>query len=454
MREFEITFPGWAISLNDSPEVSQTSALIEMIVGKTIVTQNDNKWSKSIHDDAFLSAYPLALWFASCWWRLRWEPFPISMPKVTPSTEWRMSHEMMAAGHGYLWPRMLFASDGVNVHIWSIAQCSLEDKSQFRYLNSVYSAISAKNFEQTIDEFVSSVIARLSATNIEDTLLENLWEELKAERETPDLSNYRKLEALLGFDPDECPQELIKRFEDLSSEAGATAIWEIAPVCASPNPGSTLTSIISFTRSEGLEGQIDSSISRIAPRIDLTAQVWEQGQDLARQVRNILGLNGNAFTDDNLCELVGLNKTKAFSFISSPHYVPGIAIRNRSSERIKFLFKKPRRSGRRFEIARFIGDFLTTHASEQWLPVTDAKTARQKTQRAFAAEFLCPIKALCDLLADDYSEDAIDNAAEHFGVSPLAIQTQLVNNDFLPSRILGENDSGFNFPYLCNGDFY
>jgi len=103
------------------------------------------------------------------------------------------------------------------------------------------------------------------------------------------------------------------------------------------------------------------------------------------------------------------------------------------------------RPGRRFELARFLGDYLSSRGSGAWLPATDAHTARQQYQRAFAAEFLCPIGPLADFLAGDLGPAAIDDAAEHFAVSERAVETQLANHRLLPAGIL---EDGSAFPYV------
>jgi Zn-dependent peptidase ImmA (M78 family) len=48
-------------------------------------------------------------------------------------------------------------------------------------------------------------------------------------------------------------------------------------------------------------------------------------------------------------------------------------------------------------------------------------------QRAFAAEFLSPFKAVEDMLAGDYSDEKQQDVAEYFEVSPITIRTMLVN---------------------------
>ena len=57
------------------------------------------------------------------------------------------------------------------------------------------------------------------------------------------------------------------------------------------------------------------------------------------------------------------------------------------------------------------------------------RTRRQKAQRAFAAELLCPIDAIDDFLGPDLSEDKRHDAAAFFNVSPVAIDRQLENDN-------------------------
>jgi Zn-dependent peptidase ImmA (M78 family) len=118
----------------------------------------------------------------------------------------------------------------------------------------------------------------------------------------------------------------------------------------------------------------------------------------------------------------------------APNEVPlGLAVRHNGSDNLRLIFRKMNRMARRFEAARFLADHLLAPAKDHWLPVTDSKTARQKAQRAFAVEFLCPIEELKAFLDGDFSsDDAIDGAGEYFGVSALAIRSHLANNGLTP----------------------
>jgi len=234
--------------------------------------------------------------------------------------------------------------------------------------------------------------------------------------------------------------------------AGAAAITELAPVCASADPGATLERVMAFADAEGLEGHIDLAL----PTGDVTAAVptpaWQRGGALARRARAAVGLNGAAVADKLLCELVNLPMERALNTQDTPraHSPLSMAIRHGASRQLKFLLRKRNRPGRRCELTRLLGDALMADTDDRWLPATDAKTARQKMQRAFAIEFLCPIQSLTAFLGDDFSSDATEEAAEHFGVSHTAVETHLVNNGLLSSDVLREHDNYFEFPYVIH----
>ena len=107
--------------------------------------------------------------------------------------------------------------------------------------------------------------------------------------------------------------------------------------------------------------------------------------------------------------------------------------------RVVLRAKKP--TGRRFELARLLGDRCLTSENEPLRPATRASTYRQKAQRAFAGEFLCPINSLIEHLAQDFSEEAREAAADYFSVSPLAVTTLLVNHGLMARNDIWRMDA-------------
>ena len=59
-------------------EIRHTAAELQITVGNDSATRVDDTWSQSVQDRILVAAYPLALWFASSWWRLRFRRRSIS----------------------------------------------------------------------------------------------------------------------------------------------------------------------------------------------------------------------------------------------------------------------------------------------------------------------------------------------------------------------------------------
>ena len=102
--------------------------------------------------------------------------------------------------------------------------------------------------------------------------------------------------------------------------------------------------------------------------------------------------------------------------------------RKEQRNKVSVALRRPHPRGRRFALARLVGDHVVAKPADQWLPATETKTERQKFQRAFAQEFLCPYSELSEFLGTDQPDDyQIEEAADHFDVSPMLVSTTLVN---------------------------
>ncbi len=411
--------PGYA---SGSGPVPATEAEIGIVCSGRVLTHIDDSWSKSVRDVARISAYPMALWLAASWWRLRWEARP---KRENLDLSWRMSHELPAAGHGYTWPAISFESDGESIGIRS--RPSDGPHEPVRYLTAFDSWIDTASFEREVDAFVELVLARLDATKVREEQLCSLWRELRQERTDPQASNVRRLEARLGFDPDEAPEELLDRVDKLASRAGEVAAGEISIACAGPNAQHGIQEVEDFAGSAGIDAHIRPN-AVAAP--DPAATPGQRGFELARNARRAWGLGTGPVSNETLGELLGIG-VGAFRDPASGGRV-ALAIRHGRPDHAKLLFRKRNEPGLRFEGARFLAAHITASDSDRWLAATDAFTARQKEQRGFAAELLCPIESLDDRLKGDYSESAMEDAADAFNVSERVVASHLANREKIP----------------------
>jgi hypothetical protein len=424
----------WLPPFQGTEEVGRTSATIQIRFGVENATRFEDAWSQSVQEGARVSAYPLAIWLASSWWRIRWEPLPsrihLTQDQVPAHTDWRMSHEVPAAGYGFIWPQLTFASDGESIRV-TCRRSPASSTEPVHYLSEFEVAVPAREFEREIDNFMDLVLRRLDTLG--ETALHQLWREVLTERRDPEQSAARKIEARLGYDADQAPPGLLERLLDLATEAGANAIDEIAPVCAGSDPSGELQKVLSLASSPGILGRV--AIPNYGAPLNGTAQPWQRATQLATNVRTSLGLGVEPLNDKALSELLRISP-RDLETKPSAHGPMGLAIRAGNDRHLNLLFHKRNRAARRFEAARFIADYLAAEGNERWFPITDAVTARQKLQRAFAAEFLCPIDSLRSYLGDDFLPEAFEEAAEYFGISEMAIKSHLANHHLIPRALI------------------
>lgn len=421
----------WRSANNDRDEIRITGAALSIRVGEHVATQAFDDWSKSVSDSIHVSAYPLALWFAASWWRLRWEP---GFQESAPPLDWRQSHNCAAAGHGFIWPRLQFESDGEGIDIacWPTNGGPAEP---LRYLSRFRAHVTIRDYERAIDDFVSLVLSRLDSQGIRDTELHATWADVMAERGSPQETRLRRTEARLGFDPDAAPEALLHEILNLDSVAGEAAAAELTPACAGSNPEERVARLLEVARSgAGIPARFTHSSAILETMFSADFQLsppWERGWRLARSARKDWKLGDGPVSPKRFSEILGVTaKNLTNGPAAGSDLAAGLAVRQGGNKRSLFL-RRANRQGRMFEAARLLVDDFRAPDADIWLPATGTKSVRQKVQRAFAAEFLCPIEALDEFLAGDYSPERCEDAAEYFDVAPITIRSHLANNHLI-----------------------
>lgn len=411
------------------PEERACFAAVGIRAHSKWLTEGRDALANRLRHAPLLSAYHLAEWLAWNWWRLRWEP-------RSRVPDWDFAHRLSSIGGGYIWPNITIFSDGERTAL--IAKPTLEKpQTPFRYIADVAAIIPATEFESELDRFIEAIVERLDSEDIENTNLHTLWNSVSLERLDPDESRKKKLEALLGYDPDKADPrtigQLLRDVEDLSRPA----IEEIAAEHGQSGLVLTAADIHSIADRSGFEGSPRDVVKLDQPvHLPDRGQVpaWRLGTEMARALRAQLRLDSEPISDDQLAPMGGVQR----DIIESKTVGPNISFAlDERLDRSKVVLRSKWKTGRRFELARLLGDRIAGRAAKLF-PATRAYTYRQKMQRAFAAEFLSPFEAVDDMLAGDYSMENQLDVAEHFKVSSLTIRTLLVNHGRLEREDLNE----------------
>lgn len=418
-----------------SPEERATFGLLAVKANDRLLTLGIDTDSKTVRDGPYVPGYPLVEWLVWNWWRIRWE---FGRPNDrTAAGRWDFAHQMPTVGDSYVWPNITISSDGINAFVQS-KQSSAPETVLFRFLGTEHrEEISALTLEKAIDEFTSNIVSRLEAEGIRETNLHRLWNDLSSERADRELARYRKLEAQLGYDPDEADEGAVRRRLNDAAALGEEAMGELAAdATLYDDPLKSMAwsrDLSDIAERRGFDADLRTSFNLT----DTTgtskpgaAQAWCLGEQLARNVRLQASLDGERISNERLAEFAG---TTAAAISDTGQRSPSISFAlGRFDERARISLRSRWVTGRRFELARLIGDRLAyaqiSKLSEDLSPATRSFSYRQKMQRAFAAEFLSPFEAVDEMLSGDYSEEKQREVATYFKVSPMTVQSQLVNH--------------------------
>ncbi len=403
-----------------TPEEKACFGLLRVRTGDIELVSGFDHYTGGYRAGPLVSGYHLGEWLAWNWWRLMWEP-------KTSSPDWWRAHNMTAIGEGYSWPNLTISSDGVRTVLLPRGSVRADAKP-FRYMGAPPVIVPRKAFESAVDDFLGKLVARLEETGIGASNFRTLWSDVLAERADPETSKRRKLEALLGRDPDaEDGRDLEKLILD-AEQLGEGAAEELAAEAGQSNRMYTIEDIAGLANRFGQELNPQDAV-HTGSLTDLKSggetPAWLLGSRAAQRLREREKLGDRKVASKALFQMAGIGARGAeraargnasFSFSLDRGDGSGqIVIRRRGKE------------GSRFDVARLLGDRLVVCGADRLRAATHAYTYRQQMQRAFAAEFLCPFEAVEDILRGDYSAEAQEEAARHFEVSPLVVRTQLVN---------------------------
>jgi hypothetical protein len=307
----------------------------------------------------------------------------------------------------------------------------------FRYLSSQRVELPANRFEEAVDGLVAQVKDRLRSASIVNSNLDVLWKDLIAERTDPSVAIRRKFEALRGMEPDEME---IAEFEGLARDAETVGLDALGEVLADPNLPKYNGYVDTFQEraiGSGFSSATQEAVSDFVGVPFGEKPAWLVGTEAAEVFRRRRGLATGPVSNASLSELAGVPQSALEDRAKSAEFSYLLELRGTS----RLVLRSKWNTGRRFELARILGDVLMRKSDERLFPVTAAYTYRQRAQRAFAAELLAPFSSVCEALGTDSAMEAREEVAEHFQISELAIRTMLVNHRLLDRQALEDVNS-------------
>ena len=429
--------------------VDEVIAPLLIAFGDRRATRYIDQRSGRVLDWADLDMGAMAERILSNWWRMRWE----AKPWGQVGSSWLKAHSMR---------HFLSNVAAPNIRIWSDGEMIRASAKPFThhslgrsYISEFETTVPPPTYEQVVDKFISEAVGHLSPDG-KGRRISDLARRLAEERQDPAILRYRCFEAMLGFDRDSAPNQVIQELRDLAVVTGENSSAELAHAFAgqlavapdslneNARRGSEIREMLADIRnlSESalaLQGKsVGLEIRPISSSSESTGTApWTRGLNLARRVREELGLQKGPVDDKTLASTLGLtvNQMRSEAPYGAADLLLGMAVRDQDAFTSRFIFRTGEPDSRRFEAARMLADSLLVASNEPWLLTTDAKTARQKAQRAFAIEFLCPIAELKSFFRRSYSVKEAYRASRYYRVSPVGIENHVANN---ARELLGE----------------
>lgn len=215
MVEFQIRIEECATDENSEPR------RLSIRLGDSVLTRLLRRGSNEPDDWLKAPPLPLAFWFVDNWWRIRWEP----TPHRNFNADWRLAHHLSSAGAGYHWPNVSIWGEGSRVGVAVHADASNLQGSLKFIARPRLDYLPSSTLKDAIDCFVQDVLEQVG-----DACdgLDAEYRQLQSERTDPAVATWRKLEAMLGFDPDDAPSDLVDGLEALTERYGAEPLEEAA----------------------------------------------------------------------------------------------------------------------------------------------------------------------------------------------------------------------------------
>lgn len=431
MRRISFDFDWLDASGVTSPELAATWASLRVRVGEECLTRVLDPAAQTVRGNVYVPLYPIAEWLATNWWFLRHE---LKNRSRASDSGYRRRHALIANCEGHAYPDLEIAPTGPVTHL--LWRAHRGEWSKVEYLDGGEAWVDAEAFGEDCADFIDRVTRRLGALGIRDTHLQEEWAAVQAAGEEE--ARYCRTAAGLGWDPYALNEDRDSWLIALSDHADELLTEAMAVLNPSAAQDGWLAIKDALGAVKGARGCAfdrirNLSLAAVARENERGIAPWQVGYEWARRLRRDLGDEEAPLPRmADLAEFLG-EQHSVLDDVSSPvscvddiPMVDGIV--TRSDDGVPVLgLRDLNETGRRFHLCRAVAEVLTGGAADSL--VTQVESPRQKCNRAFAAEFLVPSRALRSRVGTPIvDDDDIEELAGEFGVSTHVVKHQLQNH--------------------------
>ena len=409
---------GW-VDAGPSPDVlaRSTMATLSIEAGGATVTSVLDRRNRIFSDEIVVPLFSIAEWLITNWWHIWCEIDDTSEQRP----EFESRHNLAFAGDGFVLPSLTMTPTVGRMHVqWTRYKPRY---ARIEFVDEGRESIEREDLELEFRNLIDAVLERLHGRPETGAAADNLGRAWNAVNDLdPDEREFSRAAALLGIDPfdvqEHVADDIVTFWERvdpfLREDALATATEG-----SLANVGAWLENTLQ-TLSEDEHDDDWSDLRRTLPPLP-TAEPWIRGYALARAARDRIGADGGPFN------FAPQGPLAIHHHETQP---PSARIHGLVAADTPACMTLPRgESGRRFLIARALGDYLDRSAPGPGL-LSSLATDRQAQSRAFAAEFLAPAESLRRrIIGTSVEAERTDDLAREFGVASELIRRQIQNHD-------------------------
>jgi len=413
------------------PELLATWASFRITIDDACVTRVFDQSAKTIRDNIYVPLYPLAEWIVWNWWSL------LDEPEVRATREQRgfsARHNVRCVGDGIVMPDMEFLPLGEHVQIiWSPRKNPFQN---VEFLNQGKKVVRRKELFQVFFDFVQSVCARLEQEGVTGTWLQQGWGIVSTSINDPEEAAFCKVVAMLGKDPyalERSEEELVIKVAGMLPESLLEDCFLLSDWSHILKQAEHLREDLGWIQHRPENWERLKQVRDARNVVPVQTLPWDQGYDLARHLRQNLGIPDDVppSSYETIAKWLDIPVGQLANSIREETYgFPGmeaLVADNENGSPAFILKEKGRPENQIFSLCRGLCEYLVYPHTPRL--VSSVNTEGQKRNRAFAAEFLAPADAIKKrLVARDVSQEDVDELACDMGVSPFVIQHQIMNH--------------------------